>query len=529
MVQKSSLPHVILIVLDTHRYDRLSTYGYTRPTSPNIDSFAGQAAVFENAVSPAQWTIPAHASLFTGEYPTTHRTLQAHHSLDGRFDTLARLLKSKGYHTLGFCNNPLVGILNNGLKRGFDTFYNYSGAVPSVPRSSTWLPSPLNRLWEWYTQQLRKASYPIQNAFAHSDLLFRLSLHPLVVPVWSRVANFKGNTAQTLRDVHNYLARMQGDPAAAPNFVFVNLMETHTPYAPPEKFIDRFAPYFKENREARTYARNYNSQAFRWLAPLEERFRPMESAILNDLYDAEVAYQDHLLGSLLELLSRRDVADHTLTIIVADHGEGLGEHGFMGHSFVTYQELVHVPLIVQFPGQMAAGQRINTTVSTRRIFHTILEAAGFPVIPETTYRPAIDVKQFSLARVLQGANPEHEFIFSEAYPPSTFLGMMETHTPRMIETFHCHLNRWAAYQGSHKLVRIEGLRDELYDLAADPLETNDLAPQQPAEIARLAGRLESFLVQARARWPDNWQASQALNLEEDENLTKQLRALGYIE
>lgn len=70
-------PDIILIVLDTLRADRLSCYGYHRETSPHIDAFAKNGVVFERAISPAQWTIPAHASIFTGEYPTTHMTTRS--------------------------------------------------------------------------------------------------------------------------------------------------------------------------------------------------------------------------------------------------------------------------------------------------------------------------------------------------------------------------------------------------------------------------------------------------------------------
>lgn len=526
-MSKKQTPHVVLLVLDTHRRDRLTTYGYTRPTSPNIDAFARQATVFENGISPAQWTIPAHTSLFTGEYPTTHQTLQAHSALDNGFDTLAQILHLNGYHTVGFCNNPLIGVLNNGLKRGFDTFYNYSGAVPSVPRSSNRLPWPLNGLWEWYTQLLRKVSYPVQNVFAHSEFWFRLFMHPAFVSMWTWLANFKGDTAKTVEDVHECLSQVQTSPTAKPHFLFINLMQTHTPYTLPESYINQFAPYFKEDRAVRDFVRNYNSQAFRWLLPLEERFKPMEARVLSDLYDAEVAYQDHLLGQLLEFLSRQE---NILTIIVADHGEGLGEHNFMGHSFVTYQELVHVPLIVKFPGSLAAGQRIDKTVSTRRIFHTILDIARVPP-PESAYRPASEVKGLNLARTVQGFEPEQETVLVEAYPPNTFLGMMETHVPRMIESFHCRLNRWAIYDADDrtKLVRVDGLKDELYDLLADPQEQTDLAPAQPERAAHLAAKLESSIAKAAARRPENWSAAPALNFDDDENLRQQLRALGYIE
>src|SRR5690606_3322309 len=98
---------------------------------------------------------------------------------------LAELLRDSGYQTVAFCNNPLVGILNNGFKRGFQTFYNYGGAIPSMPSDSSTLPRPLRRLIERYTQFLRRISYPIQNFFGQSDLAFRLSLNAWFTPIWS--------------------------------------------------------------------------------------------------------------------------------------------------------------------------------------------------------------------------------------------------------------------------------------------------------------------------------------------------------
>ena len=81
---KRQFPNIILLVLDTQRFDRLSTYAYHRQTSPHLDDFGRQATVFENAVAPAQWTVPAHASMFTGEYPATHQLTQGRDRLDHR-------------------------------------------------------------------------------------------------------------------------------------------------------------------------------------------------------------------------------------------------------------------------------------------------------------------------------------------------------------------------------------------------------------------------------------------------------------
>jgi uncharacterized sulfatase len=516
-------PNIVMIVLDTHRRDRLSLYGYDRPTSPNLDHFAAQATVFDNGISAAQWTIPSHTSMFTGEYPTTHQMLQVHGRLDERFDTVASLLHRNGYETTGFCNNPLVGVLNNGLKRGFKTFYNYCGAVPSVPRRSTRLPRPLDLVWEKYTQLLRKYSYPIQNAFAHSDFLFRMSMHPFFVPLWSKMAHFKGDTASSIRDVHQFL--QEKEQRAKPQFVFLNLMETHMPYTPPDQFIDKFAPYFREMREARDIIRQYNVEAYRWLLPLEAELETLEYKVLSDMYDVEVNYQDHLLAPLLEYLSQ---VENTLTIIVADHGEGLGEHHFMGHSFVTYQELVHVPLIIKFPEALGQAQRVAENVSTRRIFHTILHASQTQ-LNETAYRPAVGVAELSLVQtVASRQDPEQGCVFVEAYPPSSIVTILEKHAPQAIDRFHCTTNRWAVYKDEHKLVRIAGVHDELFDLILNPHEDKNLIDQKTEQAKKLRARLNAFVSQAIARQPDSWQQHQSLNLD-DEDVLKQLRALGYIE
>jgi arylsulfatase A-like enzyme len=200
----------------------------------------------------------------------------------------------------------------------------------------------------------------------------------------------------------------------------------------------------------------------------------------------------------------------------------------MGHSFVAYQELVGVPLIIKFPNGLAAGQRIAETVSTRRIFHTCLAAANVRVF-ETEERPAMDVKKYSLTQTVQGHDPEQGTVFVEAYPPKTALNLMEKLNAPLADTFHCRQNRWAVYQGQHKLARIEGVQDELFDLSADPAEAHNLSGQYPDLAADMSKKLKTFVAESIARQPHNWQANQVVDFENDENITRQLRALGYIE
>ena len=129
----TSRPDILLLVLDTQRVDRLSAYDYEFDTSPNLDALAADATLFRHGVSPAQWTIPSHASMFTGQYPAVHRTQQSYSKVPQGLPTLAELLQEDGYHTAAFCNNPLVGVVDNGLRRGFFSFLNYSGLLTNRP------------------------------------------------------------------------------------------------------------------------------------------------------------------------------------------------------------------------------------------------------------------------------------------------------------------------------------------------------------------------------------------------------------
>ncbi|MFS8776348.1 sulfatase [Synechococcus sp. W65.1] len=550
-IPKGERPNILLIVLDTQRADRLSCYWSEEerarqvPTSPNLDRLAAESTLFERAIAPAQWTIPSHASLFTGEYPSTHQTIQADLELSPTLPTLAELLKLVGYTTVGFCNNPLVGILKNGLRRGFDTFYNYGGALPTRPPEGNPLPPPLNRWLAAYTQFWRRLSYPVQNAFARSDTLFQLALHPWFASLWTCLMNFKGNTAASIADLNRYLQQMARRPAGAPPFFcFVNLMETHLPYWPPEPFVQKYAPYFKNSREARDFLRQYNAEPYRWMAPLPQPLSPLQARVLRDIYDAEVAYQDHLLGSVFATLRHTGLEQNTLLAIVADHGEGLGEHDFVGHAFVVYEELIRVPLILHYPGHFPAGKRVATPVSTRRLFHTLLEAAGFgPSLsladgtPRVSLRLRREVARLSLSRTLAGEDPEQGVVLSEAFPPQILLRAMESRNDSLLQARACYATRRALYEGVIKLIQT-GESPSLYNLEQDPAEQRDLLLAEPGDSAlgslspqawliRLQQGLRRWLEWAESRRPSL--APRKVDVESDADLLRRMQELGYLE
>ncbi len=515
-------PNILFIVLDTLRRDRLSIYGAPRQTSPAFDEFAGRAALFERAVAPAQWTIPAHASLFTGLYPGTHGLTQASGVLSAMHPTLAEILQVGGYHTTAFCNNPLVGAIDHGLQRGFDRFFNYATAVPYRPYDHH--KSALRRRFtRWFRPHARRMG----NVFAHSDTLFRLAMHPLLVPIWAKYINFKGSTAISIDDLIAYWDAHHAGGADRPLFAFVNLMGAHLPYHPPHDLVAKFDPDIAADRAAYAFMRRFNADGAAWAAPPDRPFTELEARTLTAFYDAEIAFQDAQLDRLLMHLRARGAFDDTVIVLLADHGESHGEHAIMGHGFNVYRELVHVPLAIHLPGVTSGsgeGQQIADNVSTRRLFHTLLDLAGVPA-PLSPDDPNGDIAGLSIAPLIAGARTgrdgEGGTAFSEAVPPTTFLHVMEHRSPVVIDRLRLRHTRRALYAGDHKLVaeadRVEGL----FDLRADPAETRDLSADRPAEASALLARLAAFSAGQNA--PADAEAPLT------DEVADHLRALGYME
>jgi arylsulfatase A-like enzyme len=321
----TSRPDILFIVLDTQRVDRLSCYGYDLPTTPNLDKFAATATRFETAIAPAQWTVPSHASMFTGLYPSEHTMVQSYSVMPENLTTLAERLRDGGYFTAGFCNNPLVGVINNGLRRGFLSFLNYSGLLTSRPNQAGTSSGWIGRYRQWFKRQLSGVMTRIQDAFARSDWLLSLSFTPLMVPLWQTALSFKGNTAKSLEDTARLLCDRPGIEPDQPVFAFVNLMGTHMPYHPPRRYIEQFAPHVLRDRDARNFLQRFNSDVYGWLAPLTGALDEPQKKTLDGMYDAEVAAQDAQLGRFLDQLRQAGRLDNTLVVICADHGEHLGK------------------------------------------------------------------------------------------------------------------------------------------------------------------------------------------------------------
>jgi uncharacterized sulfatase len=278
--------------------------------------------------------------------------------------------------------------------------------------------------------------------------------------------------------------------------------------------------------------RVYNTQALRWLLPMDEPFSDLEAQVLSEMYDAEVAYQDHLLAEFLEILNSPYNRENTAVIVVSDHGEMLGEHQLMGHSFRVYQELVHVPMFVRYPGQ-ELGERVCEVISTRQIFHTVLDLAGIEDYA-VDKREGVEshgerIEKLSLQRSGRGATETGQMVFSEAIPPENVLKILDQRSPEMIGRFNCRSIYRAAYdQDETKLVRADDVGDEIFLLQDDPAE---LAPGNYEVDCDQGGNLydamEDFLEGSEKRRPDKWTRDKVRL--SDEKVAQRLRALGYME
>ena len=313
-------PNVLLIILDTVRSKSVSVYGYTRPTTPNLERMAERGIVFDRAVASAPWTLPTHATVFTGRHQH-ELSVNWTKPLDATFPTLAEVFRQRGYHTAGFVGNFYYGGPQFGLDRGF-IHYEHKPVTFAGIISSGWLGREL----------LMKMKSAIGD---HQDLV-----------------------RKTAADVNQeFLNWHDAADSSRPFFAFLNYFDAHSPYLPPKPFDQHFGD------ESPRY----------WLKDEGEEYTPEELSDLTEAYDNSIAYLDDQLGLLFDELERRGILENTLLLVTSDHGEQFGEHRLMYHSNSLYMPLLHVPLLVSFPAGLPSGIRVEEPVSLRDIAATILD------------------------------------------------------------------------------------------------------------------------------------------------------------
>ncbi|HEV8121193.1 MAG TPA: sulfatase [Candidatus Polarisedimenticolia bacterium] len=425
-------PNILLIVIDTARADRFSWGGATRVVAPRLEALAQEATVYTDAWSPAPWTVPAHASLFTGRYPSAHGTDCGALRLPDAETTLAEILRDAGYRTAGYTANPWLGATYN-FQQGFDTWGETWREVPqgSPDTGATLNNERLERFLRWY------ASNP--------------------------------------------------DARRQPFFLFANYFEPHLPYHPPQPERSRMLPPGLDEDQVEALSHLGHPAEMAYILD-RSNLPPQDLAILRGLYDGEIAYVDRRLGEIVDLLRALDLLDDTVLVVAGDHGENLGEHHMLDHKMSVHATLLKVPLLVRYPKAFARGRRETKPVQLHDLFPTLLALAG-AAPPSGTVVEAVPLPD---AAGRGGRDPKAPIVGEFAGPPVDFLKVMAESFPGAdLERFDRTLVSF--HRGSRTIHWGSDGKHALYDTAADPGETRDLAPSDPAGTKALAAEVDAWL------------------------------------
>jgi arylsulfatase A-like enzyme len=321
-------PDIVVIVLDTARPDYLSVYGHTRPTTPFLETFAKTGVRYDRAYSTSSWTLPAHASLFTGMPPEIHQAQQKNPKLSPELPVLSERLGKAGYQTIAVSNNAWVA-KHTGLARGFDTFQERRDTVEGAQGGAE-------------------------------------GVHP------------------TVQAVSRWLDE-ERDPQK-PYFLFVNLIEPHMPYRPPFEAAEPFiSPREVWQASMQAFFPAGQSPAFTTNRHYSRK-RPLDDdewARLRALYEGELRATDAIVQQIVARVDQASDPKNTLVFLLSDHGENLGDHGHITHVFNLYDTNLKIALLARGPG-LAPGTQEKKLVQIVDLYPTILRAAGLEPEPGIT-------------------------------------------------------------------------------------------------------------------------------------------------
>lgn len=346
------LPNVIIVVFDTLRRDGLGCYG-GKARTPNIDAFASDAVMLENAVSPASWTAPSHASLFTGSYPSSHGV---HESRNEKVDAIPKLMKSyqggrlatilkkKGYHSAAMSANPNISN-GSGFEEGFSHFLDVQvlthvteevefirNHVPLEIRGS--LPDSLKYL-------VRKGKFltllEAYKKYRNVKKRMQMSQYP---------SNKGGHYINDFLNNSSY---------ELPLFLFVNFMEMHEPYLP--------------SRSDMVGGDTVRIQLMDLLG--QKLYSPSKMRRIRQAYFAQSGVIDRNFGLFVRYLKNVNIYDDSLIILTSDHGQALHEHGFYGHGIFLTDELVRIPLIIKPPKNLRLDSKAQGWQSLSSVYEFV--------------------------------------------------------------------------------------------------------------------------------------------------------------
>ncbi|MBW3534256.1 MAG: sulfatase [Gemmatimonadetes bacterium] len=438
-------PNVLLLILDTVRAASVGLHGAAGSPTPRLDAFASRGVVFDRAIAPSPWTLPSHASFFTGRWPFELSASWVS-PLDTSAATLAEALAAEGYATAGFVGNLLYASRETGLARGFARYDDYPVSAGQVVVSSS-----------------------VGRALAYNTGLRRLARH-------HQLLNRK-HAADVAADFTRWLAALRRREGGRPFFAFLNFFDAHEPIFPADSLLDGL------DWNAYTHLGGILTGANAWRDD-KWRMSPREVAVQAAAYRDAVAALDRQVGALLDRLEETGALDNTVVIVASDHGEQIGEHRLFGHNNSLYLPSLHVPLAVVAPGRVPAGLRVAGAVSLRDLPATVLDLVD------------ADATLPGRSLALTWGEPGGGASAAVSYLTRGYVDQPYTPIGRGREM-------QSVVEMPYHYIRNGDGTDELYDLVADPHQRTNLAGRAPAtDSALTALRGDLFRILTGREPPD---------------------------
>jgi arylsulfatase A-like enzyme len=463
--------NLFLIVLDTARADAFGPYGAPVDATPCFSEIGRRGSCPPIVVAPSNWTLPSHASMFTGLLPArlgltvgtklgSRMGLNSRPLLEAHKDrVLAEHLRHAGYRTVAVSCNPWIHEIH-GFATGFDEFVSLPGGERKQPGGG------------------------IRSKIAWG------------VDAWRARDDDGATTARSI-----FIDRMNKNDGR-PFFFFANLMECHSPYLPPRPYND--LPGLERLRAARDAARYQTPQGIYRVCVGEVALEPEAADRMRHLYARSIHQMDDWIASMLDELSRRGLLDETLVVIVSDHGENLGEDNLIGHELSMHNRLIQVPMAASVP--LAPPPLVS-------LAHLPGLVAGPLGLQDHPWRDDPLVNGVAVSQVAgQLLLPERETLARSWGVPEEAIRRIATPMS-------------SATDGRYKLVR-DGTGERLYDLESDPAESHPLPPSDAWK-----GILEALtraIDDVDSMAPEEDAGRGTTDRAEAADLEERLRTLGYI-
>jgi len=480
-------PNILMIMTDQQRRDTLGVYGCTWIPTPNLDRLAAGGMLFEACTVDNPVCTPSRASIFTGKPVPDHAVLGVHDNLPPTEVLFPeRLRRQAGYRTALFGKLHVSSRVQEQAQRHpYDGFDIYEWCLePSVA-----MDSPFNG----YTRWLARTAPEFRAALARNG---RRELHHAPDVHMSKWA-----ADRTIAFLHS------AKEDAQPFFCLMSLFDPHDPY---EDYPSAFAATVDEAKiPAPIPPRPDQPECVRreregsYLGRFSD-FALQEIITMRKGYGASIAFLDHQIGRVLDALDTAGLTEDTLVIFMSDHGDQLGDHGLFVKGVALYEPTVGVPLLLRWPGKIAASKRSTALVQGRDIAATCLAAAGLDTTSCPSSEDLIEVARTGVTRRRAAIC---------AYRNSGITAAGQFWDPAMRATM--------ARDERYKLTLCSSggnIERELFDLANDPHETRNISAESEHAVAEttLLAEIAAFLDSEAARalprattsFPD---ASQRLN------------------